>query len=224
VAVAQPVQSGDQVTVFNAQLNGPSGLTNGKLVVVGDRMVFVDDERPQLSFAVDKADVRRMTLQNGELSVDLGRPVTDRWGQRTNLILRTDNPQHIQNLIGWAGVPLAGGTTTVRTDEAQDINQQQALNRPGVLSFDAVHDHAVGNCSGKLLVGPDGLRYESVTDRDHSRSWSWSQLEGVDKNTSEHKVIIKPRSGDHFTLKLGNEFDAAYNAIADRMVAAQTRR
>lgn len=225
----EAVPSGDNVTVFNAQLNGPNGLTNGKLVVVGDRMVFVDDERPQLSFAVGKNDVRKLTFEQGELSVDLGRPVTDRWGSRTNLILRTDNPQHIQSVVAWAGVPLVGGgSATVRTDESQDVStgarSAQPRVSPGVLSFDARHDHSVGNCYGKLLVSADGLRFESVGESDHSRSWKWNEIDEVDRNGSEQKVIIKPHGADHFALKLSSQFDEAFRAISERLVAARPKR
>lgn len=222
-------QAVDRVTVFNAQLSGPSGTTNGKIVVTGDRIIFVDDERPEQSFAVGKGDVRKLTFQQGELSVDLGRPVTDRFGSRTNLVLRTDNPQHIQSVATWAGIPMTGGTATVRTDEARDMSAQQqagsAAVTPGVLSFDARHDHAAGNCYGKLLVSSEGLRFESVGERDHSRSWKWNELEEVDRNPSEQKIIIEPNSGEDFTLKLsdGSQFDNVFRAITDRMVSARPR-
>jgi hypothetical protein len=219
-----------RVTVFDAQLTGTSGITDGKLVVVGDQMVFVDDERPQLSFAVGKNDVRRLTFEQGALTVDLGRPFTDRWGSRTNLVLRTAEPQHVQTIVSWAEVPLVGTISVQpapRTDIVADIRSSGRqivwTDRYAgqTLMFDARHDHASGNCTGKLVVRDDGMAFESVGEADHSRSWKYAQIEELERNRSENKIIIDPYSSDDdYTLKFTGQMDeAVFQVLTDRIVA-----
>jgi hypothetical protein len=224
-------QTAAEVTVFPAQLSGTSGMTSGKLVVVGDRMVFVDDERPQMSFAVGKADVRKLTFEQGALAVDLGRPFTDRWGSRNNLVLRTAEPQHVETIVAWAGVPLVGTITVQpRTDEVSDVRRTAvAFNDRYLgqtLAFDARHDHASGNCEGKLIVRDTGLAFESVGEADHSKSWSYGQIEELERNRSENKIIIDPyNSDDDYTLKFSGEMDeAVFQVLKDRIVANRPKR
>jgi hypothetical protein len=228
VASAQ-LTSSDQVTVFRAELTGPSGTTTaGKLVTVGDRLIFVDDDRPNLSFVLGKADVRRITMEQGALTVDLGRPFTDRFGSRTNLVLRTTEPQHSDAIVRWAGIPLTGGagaSASIRTDEPRDVSATRPLTRTEPVMVEARHDHAVGNCYGRLIVREDGLQFESVGESNHSRGWKYTEIDEIDRNRSENKVVIEPHSGEDFTLKLtGTVDESVFQLITDRIVSNRPRR
>jgi hypothetical protein len=44
------VFAADQLTVHKVQLTGPSGSVNGKVVGVGDHLIFVDDDQPDKYF------------------------------------------------------------------------------------------------------------------------------------------------------------------------------
>ncbi len=204
------------LSVFRAQLNGPSGVTDGKVVIAGNRIIFVDDAQPSQSFWVDRADVRQLNFANGLLTVDLGRPVTDRWGTQSNIVLRTDDPRYVQQLVTWAGVPLVG-TLNPRTDESGDVSLNARPLTGNTMMFDGTH----GDETGKLIVKPEGVSWESISKRDHSRTWLWSDISALDRNVSESEIKIKPVRGDEFKVKLGSSFQAAYDMLSNRLVAAR---
>jgi hypothetical protein len=89
----------------------------------------------------------------------------------------------------------------------------------------ARHDHGSGNCDGKLLIREDGIAFESVGEASHSKSWKYGQIEELERNRSENKIIIDAKDDDDdFTLKLESDVDEQlYETLKDRIVAARPR-
>jgi hypothetical protein len=73
------------VDVQKAELSVPFGTAPGTIVVVGDHLVFIDEEKPDMSFAVPRTELRDLTAENGTVRLELRQPVRDRSGERSRL-------------------------------------------------------------------------------------------------------------------------------------------
>jgi hypothetical protein len=124
---------------------------------------------------------------------------------------------------------LAGAMALFTVQAAQD-QPQQAQSQPMAdkqeVSLPARHDHGRGNCDGKLFIREDGIAFESVGEASHSRSWKYDEIEELERNRSENKVIIDSKnSDDDFTLKLESDMDEQlYDTLKERIVAARPRQ
>ncbi len=204
----------DRVVAYRAQLNGPSGLVNGVLVTVGDQLVFVNPDRPDLAFAIPRADVRSVTLrENGLIDAQVTPPYAGPYGQSSAFDIRLLDPAAVNPLIGWVGVPLAPGS--IRTDTVELGGRQMQS-----VMFDVKHD----DDTGRLIVTPAGIDFEDIANRSKSRHWGYAELKGVDRK-DDGQIVIKPYHGDEFKVKTTSRAmdDAIYSSIADRIVAARPR-
>jgi hypothetical protein len=63
----------------------------------------------------------------------------------------------------------------------------------------AVHDHVFGHCSGQLVVGERGIRYE--TAHKDAFAVSYGDLERFEVDAAKRRLRITPRGGRtyHFT-------------------------
>jgi hypothetical protein len=77
--------------VQKADLAIPFGTVSGKIVMAGDHLVFIDEERPDQSFVVARSEVEDLTIQERTASLELRRPVQDRSGERSRLNFRVAN-------------------------------------------------------------------------------------------------------------------------------------
>src|SRR5262249_48511642 len=97
--------------VQRATLWGPNGTAQGKLVVRGDQMTFIDDNNPDASFIIPKSDVRTARWESGRLSVILANPYTSSLGpDRRDLVFIMPDQSSAGAVISWIGVPVAGYT------------------------------------------------------------------------------------------------------------------
>ena len=76
------------VKVQRAELSIPFGVVKGKLVAVGDTLVFVDEETQDASFSILKSTILNFSEQDGVITIDTNRPIKDRSGERTKLAFR----------------------------------------------------------------------------------------------------------------------------------------
>jgi hypothetical protein len=93
-----------QVTAVmqRADLAIPFGTVPGKLVMAGDHLVFIDEERPDLSFVIAKAEVENLAIQDKTASLELRRAVQDRSGERSRLNFRLASGDTV-SLRRWFG-------------------------------------------------------------------------------------------------------------------------
>ena len=63
----------------------------------------------------------------------------------------------------------------------------------------AVHDHVFGNCAGRLVISPNGLRYE--TSHKDAFAVAYADLEQFEVDALKRRLRIKRRGGRtyHFT-------------------------
>jgi hypothetical protein len=88
--------------VQKAELAIPFGTVSGKIVMAGDHLVFIDEERPDQSFVVAKTEVEDLSIQDRTASLELRRAVHDRSGDRSRLNFRLTNGETLA-LKRWFG-------------------------------------------------------------------------------------------------------------------------
>lgn len=213
-AAAQPGVNGPAQQV---QLAVPFGSLDGQLVLSGQNLMFIDQQHPGGSFTVARDNIRTMNLQGSDLNLDLIQPVRDNAGQTTRLVFRMNDPAGAQNFMQWFHETQPSTGTADRA---------AAPSRPDVLmSFEVKHDHFIGSDSGRLLVTPTQLVYESVTSVDNSRQWNLSDIKEVKLN-GPYKLKVVPFSGDEYNFNLlgqGMSTDQ-YHKLVDEVTRARVPR
>lgn len=207
-----PLWAQPALQIQKAELSLPFGSVHGKLLTVGEYLVFIDDEQPDASFSVARRDVKKMALQDGVLTLELGAPVRDRSGSRSQLSLRMATASALDLWYQAKGAP-AGAETPPTAAGAQ-------------LSYEASHNHRFrGECTGKLMITEDRVIYESVGNAGHSRQWRISDIKEM-KQKNPYEIELEPFVGDQYTLKLvGQGMDSAdFQKLSDRVIKARVSR
>jgi hypothetical protein len=94
-------------------------------------------------------------------------------------------------------------------------------------SVDVRHDHmGKGGCNGKLLADDERLRFESVEQADHSRSWDYNTLSKFEVEKKNSIIKVTPASGDayHFNTANGATAGAMHSLVSGKIVAARPAR
>jgi hypothetical protein len=196
----------DQLTVHKVQLTGPSGSINGKVVGLGDHLIFVDDDSPDKSFVIPRGEIRMARNTAETVLVEMSRPVTDRFGTRSNLEIRFIDPGAAGVVTKWIGVPVERGRTVV------------------TYSLDVRHDHkGEGGCNGKLIADENRLRFESVTEASHSRTWNYNALSSFEAEKDNALMKVSTRNGEtyHFNIANGATAGEMHRLVSEKIVAAR---
>jgi hypothetical protein len=139
----------------------------------------------------------------------MARPVKDRFGTRSDLEIRIVDPSTGAVLSRMLGVPVERGRTET------------------VYSLDVRHDHkGEGGCDGRLIADDTRLRFESVTQADHSRIWNYNELQQFQSERDHALLHVRPASGEayDFNAKNGATAGAMYKLVSDKIVAARPNR
>lgn len=221
-AAAQDQQN--QKTPQQVQLAVPFGTVNGQLVPSGTNLMFVNPQEASKSFVIPRGNIRTLNSQGNELTVDLNQPMQYPGGQASRLVFRVQNPDGAQELTRWfQETPASSNTETAsRTGEA---NRTAPPNRNADMSFQVKHDHFLwGSDSGRLMVTPTEVIYESVTHADSSRQWKMSDIKEI-KRDGPYKLTIVPFSGSSYDFDLlGNGLSSdQYQTIVNRVTSARVK-
>lgn len=74
---------------------------------------------------------------------------------------------------------------------AFQLTQAVAVGELGApYTFRARHDHFWGGGEGTLSIGPQGLTFQEEDDEDHSRSWSFSQIQRLTVRSPRRLEIL----------------------------------
>ena len=78
-----------------------------------------------------------------------------------------------------------------------------------------------GDQKGKLVVSETDLRFESLTDAKHSRSWKYSDIRSFEKKRKAFRV--RGFSGPRYDFQLPNDQlrDKIFDLISPKIVAAR---
>lgn len=201
------------VQVQKADLSIPFGIVSGKMVLVGDHLVFIDEDQPEASFAIARNEIQNMTAEGSMITVETRTPVRDRSGERSRFSFRLVDGD-AEFLTKWSG---AKSTTAPSTTEAGD--------RAETLTYDARHKHFIGSCRGKLVVTGTRISYEATDKLDHARQWQLRDIREV-KQQGPYILEIEPYVGDTYKLELeGKGMDVKdYKMVVARIAAARVGR
>lgn len=211
-AFAQPQDSRGAFTVEHSV---PFGTVQGKLLVLDNYLVFVDEQQPDGSFVVPREIVDDLSTDGSTITVQTREPVRNRSGGVQRLSFRVLSGGDTAAARNWYASPGGVRTSAARTSGTA-VSEEV---------YPARHNHRIGDCRGRLVVGPDRIAYESVSDAGHSRRWEYKSIREI-KLENPYEIEMKPFAGGTYRLYLdGSGMDpAAYRAIVDRVAAARGSR
>ncbi|HLK46970.1 MAG TPA: hypothetical protein VKT49_02485 [Bryobacteraceae bacterium] len=224
-AVAQsPIPSrntGNNSSAQQVELAVPFGQVDGQLVINGPYLMFLDSQQSAASFVIPRDDVRNLTATGSEMTLDLARPVQDRGGATNRLVFRLANPEGGLAYNQWFHQTAVSPTGEAnRTPDAAP-----RASAPGTLSLQVKHDHRIGSDMGSLLITPDQMAYESVTNVKDSRQWNYSDIKEIHQD-GPYKLKIVPFSGDVYNFDLLGQGLAPdqFQMLVDRVAKARLTR
>jgi hypothetical protein len=212
---AQP-QNGQELQVFEAELSVAFGGIEGKLAVVADQLVFIDDGRPQSSFSVPKLEIREVRADDRTLTVSTTTPVRDRTGERSELVFRMRNNQDANAVSEWSRLPAQAST---------GIASPGAPGSDIIGSYEARRRSFWGGSRGRLIITQSGLAYEAVDNIGDSRRWSYQDIREIELR-NPYELRIRPFDGSDYTLELlGQGMDSNhYRQVVDNVTASRVQR
>jgi hypothetical protein len=103
----------------------------------------------------------------------------------------------------------SGSTVTVAQTERVDTD----------VIFDVTHD----GDRGKLVVSPNRVSFEDISNSSHSRSWAYNEIKEFKRDGRQIKIEGHHGGSHDFKTEDRAMSDAVYNTIANRIVAARGR-
>jgi hypothetical protein len=78
---------------------------------------------------------------------------------------------------------------------------------------------------GKLIIGPDTVRWQNLEHANRSRTWSYAEIKELERERDDNQVEIQGYRGDEYEFTISGPYltDQTYNMIAERIVAARKR-
>ena len=210
-AVAQ-----EAVIASAAELSVPFGAATGQLVTVADHLVFVNQERPDDSFSINKPNIFEATFNAGLVTIQTREAV----GGLSRFTFRLLNPAKVAAVTAWA----KQAPVTMITPA-----QGGAAESPAVVigEYQVRHQHLIrGACNGKLVITNDRVSFESVSEIGHSRQWDIADIKEL-RRPNPYRLEIRPFVGNDYTFNLvGGEGMSSreYKALADRVAEARIPR
>ncbi len=225
VCVAAPQTQALQRGVLDAELSVPFGTAQGKLLLLGDYLVFVDNQQMDASFVIPKAMMENLSADGTTITVVTRSPVHNRSGEVSRLSFRIAPGGDPGEVTGWYGGGISRMPVSASREAGSASREAASSMMPAGQVYQAQHNHRIGSCNGRLIVGRDQLSYESVDDVSDSRRWEYSSIQEI-KHPNPYELEVKPFSGGNYKFKLEGTGmgPAEYKALVDKVTAARTRK
>lgn len=222
------------VRVFPGELTGSSGTARGRLLVHDNYLVFLDEERPESSFSIPRADMENFSADGNVVSAQLKQSFRDRFGERNMLTFRLGNAAD--------GITLQRWYTSGQTEISSSPATPGTPSTPGIPAVGAAASSASGTTSlefswpvqqkrrfggdrsGRLMLAGDTLIFESIENPSDSRRWSMRQIKALEHKNPYH-LEVQPFTEDSYTFELvGAPMEPTqYKVLVDRVTAARVR-
>jgi hypothetical protein len=197
----------EQITINKVTINTPSGVITGKVVGQGESLVFVDDADPSKSFTLRRGEVKSFTTDGGALVVQMARPETDATGTVSNVKITVLDQANSAVLTKWFNMP------------------QERSRTVTTYSTEVKHDHKDDHseCTGRLLADDTGLKFESVSNASHSKSWNYNDLQSFTGEKDHSLLRVVAKNGDKYDFKTVNGKTAGglYDIVSKKIVSAR---
>lgn len=214
-----PVQS------QKAEMSIPFGVVTGRLVTVGQYLLFIDEEKPELSFAITRNGIRNLSVVAEILTVETLKPVRDRSGEKTALSFRLSKPLDAQLFVDWFKTTAEAAAPPAE----KEADKKEAAKKETVVptkTYQARHNHfPTGGCSGRLIIEPNRVVFESIGEINHSRQWDLKDIKELKRN-NPYSIKIVPFLGNEYNLELqGQGMDSdEFKDLVDRVTAARIKQ
>ena len=205
-----------KVEVKKAELSVPFGTVNGTAVLVGDYLVFIDEQQVQSSFAIARSEIQKITSEGRGVNIETRQPIRDRSGERSQFTVRLSEGD-LATLMNWSRMTPTPTTTAVAAASVPAVRSAEQMSYP------AEFTQFVGrNSRGRLMVTADMVAYESIDNVQSSRRWQFKDIKEI-KLKNPYEIEIEPFVGDRYNLKLeGKGMDSGdFKTIVDRITAAR---
>jgi hypothetical protein len=209
-----------KVEVKKAEWSVPFGTVKGTAVLVGDYLVFIDEQQAQSSFAISRSEIQKIASEGQGVNIETRQPFRDRSGERNQFTVRLSEGD-TATLMNWSKMTPAP-TTTVAAARTPEQTVAPVRN-PDQMSFPAGFTQLLGrNSRGRLMVTADMVAYESIDNVQSSRRWQFKDIKEI-KLKNPYEIEIEPFVGDKYNLKLeGKGMDTGdFKTIVDRITAAR---
>ena len=208
LAVA-PVWAQTDVTASPAELAIPFGVAAGKVVIIGEDLVFVNDQDPASSFAISRSNLVEAAFKDQVLTVR----TREKIGDRSEFAFRTTDTEFAEAALSW-------GERSVTPREAVAAASPAPSAESFRFAYDVENKRGMfsKNDRGRLIVTEDRMTYESVTDADESEQWDLKDIKEV-KRKNPYKLEVVPFVGGAYTFNLLRDGMSTrdYKTIIDRM-------
>lgn len=175
------------VLVREADWETSYGTYSGRLVMVTDQMVFVEQGDPRESFAIARGEIRSCRTDGPRFIVETLRPLRTRIGTQS-IYQFTIRNEAVEPILLWAGARQPVATALASAQQAQ-------------WTYVAKHRHGLGNCTGNLLLGGGRLTYEALDDREHTRQWLFRDIYRT-RRRSPYWLEVETRNGEKYNFEL----------------------
>ena len=234
LAIGVGVLAQTPVKVQKAELSIPFGVVKGKLIAVGETLVFVDEETPDASFSIEKATIRNFSEADGVITIDTNRPIKDRSGERNKLAFRLSEGNGA-GLAAWfkdsssmiaAAVKPNGESSAAKTSTTTASSSSSGMSSEISKVYQARQKRfPMGSTDGKLVLSENEIAFESLNDIKRSQRWSYRDIKEI-KQESTYLIEVVPFRGDKYKLELQGEgmSSAQFKSLEDRIAAARTTK
>ncbi len=197
----------------------PFGQIQGKLILYGDYLVFVDETQPADSFVAPRSAIESLSADGANITIQLTQPVRNRSGEVRRLSFRAleGDPGPVTSWYSSRPAAAAGAAASAAPAAAGAAPAPE-----GAKVFPASHNHRIGSCSGRLLITDDRVSYESTDSVSHSRRWELKQIREITL-PNPYEINIRAFGEANYKLRLeGSGMDpATYKELVDRIAAAR---
>ena len=201
------------VQIIPVEIAVPFGTAAGKLILHDGYAVFLDDQKPEASFAVSRTDLTSVGAEGGMLNALFKKNFKDRAGDKNRLSLRATRPEDTEALRRWFSAaetaPVVAGSDAGKELFKLDVQQKRRFGK---------------NQKGRLMLVGNQLIFESIDDPSNSRRWELSDIKSLE-NKNPYELRVEPFTGDDYRFELtGTPMEAAqYKLLVDKVTAARVK-
>ena len=76
----------------------------GHITVADDKLIFIDDANPEMTFTVVRTAVKTTRLDNGRVVFEMSQPLTIRDAQQSNLVFMLPDDKTREEVVTWVKV------------------------------------------------------------------------------------------------------------------------
>lgn len=218
LSVASLLAQPNAVQIVPVEIAVPFGTVAGKLVLHDGYAVFLDEEKPESSFAVARADMTGFATEAGMLNALFNKNFRDRAGEKNRLSLRAVRPEESEILQRWFSAPPANPAVSSGSGAR---NGETAME----FKLEVQQKRRFGRTQkGRLMLAGSQLIFESIDDPSSSRRWEFKEIKSLE-NKNPYELRVEPFTGEDYRFEfVGTPMEAAqYKSLVDKVTSARVK-